>query len=295
MSSVRSERLRRRVPASAKELVKDAVLRFRTLSAARRALPDFLIIGTQRGGTTSLYNYLVRHPAIVGTRLTKEVHYFDLNFERGERWYRAFFPTRDAVERLRRKNNGALAIGEASPYYQFHPHVPGRVADLLPDARFIVMLRDPVERAWSHYRHEVELGYERLPFEAALQRERERVAEEAERLRRDPTFVSVAHQHFSYLARGEYASQMEAWFELFPRERFCIVRSEDFFAEPARVFHEVQAFLGVSSWDLDRYPTYNATVGGGMPAETHRGLVEHFRPHNERLERLLGRSFGWED
>src|SRR5262249_27856015 len=151
---------------------------------------DFVIIGTQRGGTTSLYRYLIDHPDVAGAMLTKEVHYFDTNLRRGPGWYRAFFPTKAARDRHRRRTGRELVAGEASPYYLFHPLVPDRAHELLPDAKLVVMLRDPVERAFSHHGHEVELGYEQLGFAEALDREPERLAGELERMRADPAYVS---------------------------------------------------------------------------------------------------------
>src|SRR5947209_1159841 len=144
-------------------------------SADRRALPDFLIIGAQKAGTTSLYRYLAAHPDIVAST-RKEVHFFDINFWRGEWWYRSLFPLRRRLQRRPPLRNRPAITGEASPYYLFHPFAPERAAQLLPDAKLIVLLRDPVERAWSHYRHEVANGRETMTFPDALAAEPARLA-----------------------------------------------------------------------------------------------------------------------
>src|SRR6266540_2331415 len=125
-------------------------------TSGARMLPGFLVIGTKRGGSTSLYEYLIRHPDVAGCLLTKGSHYFDVNFGRGWSWFRAAFPLAGGRRTI---------AGEASPYYMFHPLAPQRIAAALPEVRLIAVLRDPVERAWSHYRYERHRGYEDLPFE----------------------------------------------------------------------------------------------------------------------------------
>ena len=145
-----------------------------------RLLPDFLIIGTQRGGTTSLYNYLVEHPGI-GAASIKEVHFFDTpHFKQGLAWYRGHFPSAFQRYYVERSLKHGFVTGEASPYYLFHPHAPKRVAGLMPQMKLIVMLRNPVDRAYSHYHHEVAGGHEKLAtFEEAIACEDERLAGEA--------------------------------------------------------------------------------------------------------------------
>lgn len=283
----------RAVPRDVRESAKGVLRVGLAAVGGPRVLPDYLIIGAQRAGTTSLYNYLIRHPDIAGARLAKEVHFFDLRYDRGEGWYRRFFPTRAAHLRHRERTGESLVPGEASPYYLVHPLVPERVAGLLPDVRLIAMVRDPVERAFSQWRHEARLGYETLPFAEAIAREPERTAGELARLRDDPGYRSFSHQHHTYMARGEYADQLGVWLERFPRQRLLVVGSEEFFAQPGEELRRVHAFLGVRPMDLNSYEKFNAAEGGSMDPETRRRLVAHFRPHNERLFELLGRRFDW--
>lgn len=282
----------RRAIRPVRPVVKAGVRRYTTLTAGVRLLPDFVLIGTQRGGTTSLYNYLVAHPGIAGAVMEKEVHFFDENYSKGEAWYRARFPSSLGV--ARRPGSGRRLIGEASPYYLFHPHAASRLARMLPEARLIAMLRDPVERAYSHYRHEVDLGHETLPFEEAIEREPERLRGEAERMLEDPTYASFEHKHHSYLARGIYADQLPAWNERFPEEELLVLRSEDFFTDPAGELRRVLEFLGVRAWRPARFRRYNAATSSGMSEATRRDLLAFFRPHNARLRTQLGRDFGWD-
>lgn len=266
--------------------------RLRLATGKHRVLPDFIIIGAQKGGTSSLYHYLAQHPD-VGPAFRKEVHYFDWSFRKGEVWYRANFPTslyRSAFHAMTRRR---LVVGEASPYYLFHPHVPARVRRLLPAVKLIVLLRDPVERTVSSYQHQVRKGRETLSLEEALDRERERLGAETARVEADDAYNSDAHRHFSYLARGLYAEQLERWFEVFPREQFLILHSQDFFDDTRPVFTQVLDFLGLRHWHPPQYRRFNAAEYEALAPAIRDRLVSYFAPHNARLYELVGRDFGW--
>ena len=273
---------------------------YRGLSSPLRLLPDFLIIGTQRGGTTSLYNYLVECPG-VGPAFVKELHFFDKKFHKGTLWYRAHFPSSVQKHLFQRTRRQAFVTGEASAYYLFHPRAPQRVARVLPHARLIVLLRNPVDRAYSQYNFEVELGREALPFEEAIAREGKRIAQERERILADERYVSFDHSRYSYLARGIYVDQLRAWMNVFPREQFLILKSEDFYADPAATLEQVLAFLQLPGLEprarQKRYRSYNynATPYAAMEAGTRKRLIEYFAPHNAELHQFLGRDFGWDD
>jgi hypothetical protein len=284
--------VRTRFPRRFREVVLSSVAAYGTATSDRRMLPSFIIIGGQRCGTTSLYQYLIEHPA-VGAATTKEVHYFDLNYLRGIHWYRGHFPTAQAAERAWRRTGAEPITGEASPYYLLHPSVPSRVARDLPDVALIVMLRDPVGRAISHYHHEVRLGFEDRPLGAALDLEEERLAGEEERILADPGYVSLSHQHHTYQARGRYAEQLERWFSQFSRERILVVEAGRFFQRPAEGFKEVLDFLGLPRMLRTVYPLHNANTYPPVDPETRGRLREYFEPHNEQLYELLGQDFEW--
>jgi len=277
------------------EIAKTAVTSYRTATSSLRLLPDFIIIGTARGGTTSLYNYLVKHPN-VASALTKEVHFFDCHYQKGVSWYRGQFPAipyKYYRETVRRRT---LITGEASPYYMFHPYVPGRIAALLPNVKLIVLLRNPVERIFSHYCWEVGWGNENLSLEEAIKHEEERIKVGSEKL---ATGNSFNHRHFSYLARSMYADQLERWFQYFSRAQLLLIKSEELYAEPARIFKETLDFLHIPNGSKvlnRRYKQYNKQkypIPQQMAPETRQHLVEIFKPHNERLYKLVGRNFGW--
>jgi hypothetical protein len=262
-------------------------------TAGLRLLPSYLIIGAQRAGTTSLHRYLVQHPAVRTMLRTKGVHFFDTSYGRGMAWYASRFPTRAYAWYVRRRHGVELITGEASPYYLFHPLVPQRVAEHLPGVKLIVLLRDPVVRAYSHFQHETARGFETLPFEEAIEAEPRRLAGEAERMLREPHYHSFAHQHHSYLARGMYADQLARWRSLFPDEQLLVVSSERFFAEPDRTFRRVLDFLELPAFTPAAYEQHNAYDYRKMGESVHRRLVEHYREPNRRLYQTLSQDFGW--
>jgi len=157
------------------------------------------------------------------------------------------------------------------------------------------MVRDPVVRAFSQYQQEYARGFEDAEtFERALELELGRLAGERERMLADPGYDSRAMQHHAYVARGEYAPQLEAWRSRFDPDQLHVIQAEEFFAEPAAVYGRVLEFLGL---DMPARPpqfkAHNARPAGGMLPETRARLAEHFAEPNRRLEELLGRRLGW--
>jgi hypothetical protein len=245
--------------------------------------PDFVIIGTQRGGTTSLHAYLREHPDIE-TPAKKEIHFLTDRFERGAEWYIGQFPPAVPVGTL---------VGEATPYALFHPLAPRRLQQVAPHARLIVLLRNPVDRAYSHYLHERARGHESLTFEDAITAETDRMRGLEDQLASGELLTSEKHKRASYVERGRYARQLDRWISAFPRDQLCILRSEDLYADPAETTKQVTDFLGLPPLTSDVFSTHNATAGPPLRAETRRVLEGEFAADNARLANLLGWEPGW--
>lgn len=275
--------------------LQDARMAVRRLQAPRRVLPDFLIIGAQKSGTSSLYRYLAQHPQVRESVL-KEVHYFDGGLEDGvdtyalgESWYRAHFP-------LARAMAPGLVTFEASPLYLLHPLAAGRIAALLPRAKLVAILRDPTDRALSHYFHNVR-DNDRRRFKEDLD---VRAAMEAEEARLAPVlaagdYKSEAFRAYSYKARGRYLEQLERYFAHFPRERVLVLTAEALFADPAAVMARLCGFLGLDP-GLGRVDFKAMNVGANREAVdpgVRAALDGYFAPLNRALEAALGRELGW--
>lgn len=269
---------------------------YRRLTAGSRVLPSFLIIGAAKCGTTSLYNYLLQHPQVLPC-FTKEVHYFDYYYHKGENWYRSHFPLLSEADRCRKSTGLSCITGESSPYYLAHPLAPERVKGDLPDVKLICMLRNPVDRAISSFNNQVRLGIEKLKdFDSAIDSEEDRIRGHEERLQAEPSFSSFEHKYFSYFKRGCYSDQLENWFRHFPKEQVLVIQSEPFFTQPSGAYRQVIEFLGLGFWEPPRYMVFNA--GGEyreMKNDLRKRLLERYQPHNERLFELIGRRFdGWD-
>jgi hypothetical protein len=269
------------LPEPARKVLRGAYRSYGRATARLRPLPDFLILGAQKAGTTALYAYLRWHPHITGPSF-KEVSFFDRHYARGERWYRAHMPVRRSG-----------IVGEASPSYLFHPLAPDRVARILPNARLIALLRNPVDRAFSHYQHEVALGREQLSFEEALAGEGERMRGEVERMLEDPRYFSHAWWNYTYAARGRYAEQLERWFAVFPRDQLLVLLTDELAADTAGTYGRTLDFLGVEERGLESYPRIFEREYGEMDPATRARLTEEFAEPNRRLAELLGRHLPW--
>ena len=237
-----------------------------------------------------MYSFLAGQPGVRRAR-SKEVHYFDKgpNYSRGPGWYRAHFD----LDTRRQRGAREWVTGEASPFYLFHPCVPARVAELVPDVLLIAILRNPVDRAISGYHHAVRRGVERRSIEAAFKDELAIPELRGCEAFDDPDGYCRDH---TYLARGRYAEQLERWFHLFPREQILLLDAASLYANSDAVLADVGAFLGLRGGGGTNTALSWYNQGSYAPAATNMRswLADYFRPHNERLWALLNERWNWE-
>lgn len=269
-------------------------MRWRSATRRMRVLPDFLVLGGQRCGSTSLYSIVCGHPQVLSAA-RKEPHFFDNHHLRGDLFYRRMFPLQVHMRLLGSLRRHRVVTGEGTTHYLSHPAVPARVASMLEGVRLVAILRDPVERAYSHHQLAVRNGREPLGFEEALEAEDERLAGEEERLLMDPTYLGIAYNFQCYRTRGLYLNQLERWWQAFPAEQLLVLRSEDMFADPASVYERMTAFLGLEpdprrrSFDVKNRARYSA-----MRPETREALRRFYAEPNRLLEQRLGRTMNWQ-
>lgn len=232
---------------------------------------NFIIIGAQRSGTTSLYEYICAHPKVKRAK-HKEVHFFDWQYERGFAWYKRQFP----------RTHGQAVTGEASPCYLFDPAVPERVKRHKPHVRLIAILRNPVERAYSQYYHNRRRETEPLTFKRALEAEEGRL--------KTAGYKQIVE--WSYKARGRYAEQLLRWLALFPPEQLLVLKAEDLFSEPAETMATVWDYLELEPMYQGEYEAHRAQ-SYHVHASTRQYLADYFAWHNRKLYQLLERDFGW--
>ena len=237
--------------------------------------PDFIIIGATKCGTTSLFSYLNRNPAILAPH-KKEIDFFNHNFELDASWYLAQFP---AIADL-----PEFITGEASPFYIYDEKTISRIKQLFPDIKLIAMLRNPIERTISEYYHAANHGVENHSLEELIEMETARLASMPR---------SEAMQVFGYLLNSIYVEKIAKWMKIFPAENILIIQSESFFENTDLVMKEVSHFLGVSHQKNDRHIAYNIGNYPPVPENVRQKLEKFFIPYNRELEEYLGRKFDW--
>ena len=262
----------------------------RVLTSPLRGRPDFLIIGAQRCGTTSLYEYLVQHPMVQGG-LYKETRYFTTRWWLGPLFYRACFPTFWEMRTADRR--GRAITGEATPEYMWNRAAALRIKQKLPAVKLIAILRDPIERAQSNYRLARNGEWETLSFEEAIEAE-------PHRTRRRPGESDAGYygreevRRFSYVSRGEYADQLDRVIDILGRERLFVLRFESLVADPHTHLGRLFEFLGLPPCESIRFDVYHkAPSATQIKPETEHRLREHFAPHNVKLQRMFGPEFTW--
>lgn len=246
--------------------------KLRRFSAHKRALPDFVVIGVPKSGTTSMFQYLAGHDQVLPP-IQKEIYFFDRYHDKGQSWYQRFFPLRKELQ------NRHLITGEASPYYFYGEQVPGRIHKINPQIKLILVLRDPVERAWSHFRHNVKHGVEPRSFADAIHAEIN--GERPQEIR------------FRYLENGRYADFVDSWNDQFDSSQLLVLESAKFFGETHSSMNRVAEFLNIRPFPTSEFSAANVGSGSSeIPQQESKLLAEHFADSNHRLIQQLGNEFG---
>ena len=248
-------------------------------------LPDFLVLGAQKGGTTTLHALLRQHRDLYLPE-AKELHYFSLHDHRDLRWYADHFQGATPEQRC----------GDITPYYLFHPRSPAGIKQTLPDVQLIALLRDPVERALSQFFHAQRLGFETLELEAALDAEQGRLTDAEEALQR-PGSVHFSHQKHSYVSRSRYEHQLDRYLDLFPEQQLLVCRSEDLFIDTLSCLNRITTFLGLSPLNSAAITGIRANAGSGEAAAVPERIRERLRreltPTAAAIRARYGFDWGW--
>jgi len=276
------------------KIVTSIYLKYCNATGFLHTTPDFYIIGFAKCGTTSLFEYLISHPNIHPPK-GKEIDFFDRLYSRGINWYKVGFPFKiqkffDTVF-LRKK----FLTGEATPRYIEHPHAINRIKEITPNAKFIILLRNPIDRAFSQHNMNVKNDYEINNFSDALKEEPRRIANRIEKMSNDVSYYSWNFDLYAYLEHGIYVDKIKRWMEVFPKEQFFIIQSEEFLKNPSKIYNDVLEFLGLANWEPKEFVLYKKReYKEKMNSDLRNELVEYFKPHNKRLYDFLGKSFDWD-
>lgn len=247
--------------------------------------PDFLILGAMKSGTTSLYKYLCQHPDITPAK-EKELQFFSKRFKKGFPWYKSQFPSLMSPSRKG-------ITGEGDPYYLFHPHAPKRIYETMPHVKLIVLLRNPTDRAFSHYNYINRRV--NMSFEEAIKKELEGIQEEKKKMLKDETYNSKFYRDYSFLSRGKYIEQLMAYEKYFDKKQILVLNSEEFFDDPQRGVNQVFEFLNLPSYKVGKFKVFNNRHYGPLKDSTRHFLTNYFKPYNKRLYKYLGKDLGWDE
>ena len=259
------------------------------LTGPIRSLPDFMIIGTARSGTTSLYYDICQHPCVLPAAYD-ELGYFDSNFHLGLNWYRSLFPTLFSKWLVKQKKQFAIT-GEDTPFYIWDPIVAKRILKNLPKIKLIVLLRNPVDRAYSNYHLGVRSGTENLSFEDAIKLEIKRLEEINEESKSSIEKYAIRR---SYLAKGFYADQLKIWFEIFNSNQLLIISTEDLKSNPQKVINKIYNFLEIPDNHKLIPEKQKKAVYPEMKKETREFLIDFYKKNNTELFSLIGQKFDWD-
>ena len=259
---------------------------YRYITSPLRILPDFFVIGVVRSGTTSLFHYLNQHPNIAGA-LYDELGYFDDNYHLGVNWYKSLFPTIFTKKRIQKEHGKFLSFDD-TPFYIYNPQVARRIHENFPNAKMILLLRNPIDRAYSNYNL---TNFAKLTFDEFIKNE----IDEINNIDLDSKDESYLVNNFyeKILPRGFYAKQLEAWYQIFPKEKILINSSEDFANNTDEVLNQIFNFLEIKQVKIKDTTKHNVRKFPPMEQKTRDYLIEFFKPYNESLYKLINEKFDW--
>jgi len=259
----------------------------------RPVLPDFLIIGAAKSGTTSLYSNLIKHPQIFSA-MRKELDFFNQRYHYGNLLYRSFYPTifTKFYQNYIKKNK--MITGEASAGYLPNLYTARRIHELIPEIKLIVILRNPVDRAYSGYNHNFHVGGETLSFEVALNKERERTDEGEKKMLANEKYYSSERFRYGYCYAGQYSVHLKNWFKLFSKKQFLILDFNQLKTEPQGLLNNVFEFLEASKFKVKNQSALNVTKYSKMNSVTREKLINYYKPYNQELFNLIDMKFDWD-
>ena len=257
---------------------------FSGITASTRVLPDFIIIGTVRSGTTSLYYNICEHPSVLQAAYD-EIGFFDSNYQLGIDWYRSMFPTNKEMKRVRVDTGNAIT-GEDTPFYFWKKEAVDRIYQNIPKVKIISIFRNPVDRAYSNYNLGVRLNTEKLTFEEAIDKELDYIEKNG--------FRKTIDQRRSYLSKGMYENQIKLWFNVFSKEQIHILSTEQMNKNPQKELQKIFSFLEIDDYMIKNPQKQKSAEYSKMRPDTRDRLLDFYKSHNEEFFGIIKQRFDWE-
>ena len=255
------------------------------ITASSRVLPNFIIIGTVRSGSTSLYYNICEHPSVLPAEYD-EIGFFDSNYHLGINWYRSMFPLQKNMDNVR-SETGISITGEDTPFYFWKKEAAERIHDILPNTKIIAIFRNPIDRAYSNYNLGLRMNSEELTFEDAIEEEIEFLD--------NHSFLQSVNRKRSYISKGFYENQIKLWFDIFPRKQIHLLSTEDMHDEPQKTLSDIFKFLEISDYKIQNPQNQKAAEYKKMKEDTRRRLLKLYRPYNEKFFQMINHRFNWDN
>lgn len=285
-----SEKIKSFFPVQIKDFAKKIIISTNSLTSFERVKPSIFLPGIKKGGTTSVYNYLIQHPQIK-SNVQKEPHYFDLFYNKGEAWYLGNFPVKNVFSRK------DVFTCDATPTYIFDLNTIERIKNYNPKAKLIFVLRNPKIRSYSEYQYCLKLlyqGKEHSSFEERIEDELKWLKENEKNFT-DLEFINTIPQKARLMGMGLYFVYLQEWFKHFDQNQIFVTTSERLFEETSEVLKEIVEFLGLEPYDYQNLEKYNENkYSRSYDSPTFTKIAEFYKPYNLSLEKLLGRKLNWE-
>ena len=273
----------------------------RRITSNLRTYPDFIIIGSGRAGTTSLYNYLIQHPNIMSSfshrdQKVADLHFFEYMISNSTNWYRSHFPTKLSKRFREFRTNSPVISGEFTSTYMYHSFVPERIFNLIPSIKLIVILRNPVDKVYSAFSQQFQFKEFTSSFEEYIESEMKRI----KIIENEPNFKTFNEDFESIavpniLRHGIYHTYLKKWLDIFSKKQIYIVDSKDLHDNTQETLDNIFKFLEIPSSNISDTSKVNVGKYSKMDTSTRRGLLDFFSPHNDKLNNLLGTQFDWRD
>ncbi len=254
------------------------------ITASSRVLPDFIIGGTVRSGSTSLYYNICEHPSVLEASYD-EIGFFDSNYHLGIEWYRSMFPKQKEMNEIR-KSTGFAITGEDTPFYFWKKEAIERISEMIPDIKIISIFRNPVDRAFSNYNLGIRLKTEELSFEESIE-------EELNYIKRNG-FRNAVDRKRSYISKGIYEKQIKFWFEIFPKEQIHILSTEDMHKNPEKELQKIFKFLEIPEYTIKNPQKQKSAKYEKMNEKTRERLLNYYQPFNEKFFKIINQKFDWD-
>jgi len=274
------------------QIIKHGLIKrhFYYVTSSIRVLPEFIVIGAAKSGTTSLYHYLSQHPCITKSAYD-ELGYFDDNFNMGLNWYRSLFPTKFTQQKIETKYKKSLTYDVTPGYFQ-NPSCIKRIYETLPDVKLILVLRNPVDRTYSHYQASTQRGIKtKIPFQDLLDKD----LQTYEQVRNDDNEYINSISTMTYIGPSIYAKLIKEWLKYFSLDQLLIFSAEELKENHREVFSRIHDFLNINDEEIDTVTKHN-TGGDYTPLDSdlRQKLINFFKPHNEELFNIINQKFDWD-